>query len=94
MIKEVRPQIILDVVVDPVSRLKEAADFLDAKEIVESVSEQRGAHEVTLKPEMVDYMDLAGELIQGGFRIKKFAEKETNLESAFMALTRGSGAKI
>jgi len=33
-------------------------------------------------------------LISSGFAVQRFAEKETNLEAAFMALTKGSGSKI
>ena len=41
-----------------------------------------------------DFSHLASELIGAGFGFNRFAEKETNLESAFMALTKGSGSKI
>ena len=33
-------------------------------------------------------------LIGAGFRLTMFREEEVNLESAFMALTKGVGAKI
>ena len=41
-----------------------------------------------------DYSVLSNELINAGFRFKRFAEQETNLESAFMALTKVTGVKM
>jgi ABC-2 type transport system ATP-binding protein len=49
---------------------------------------------VTLKEQQTDYSGLANELIAAGLQLTQFAEEETNLESAFMALTKGSGTKI
>ena len=34
------------------------------------------------------------ELLKAGHKLTKFAEEEVSLESAFMALTKGVGAKI
>jgi ABC-2 type transport system ATP-binding protein len=50
--------------------------------------------QVTLRPGIEDYSQLSADLIGAGFKLKRFSEKETNLESAFMALTKGSGSKI
>ncbi len=44
---------------------------------------------VTLKPEFPDYSPLSTVLIQNGFSLTHFAEEEINLETAFMALTKG-----
>lgn len=44
---------------------------------------------VTLKPEYPDYSPLSTVLIQNGFSLTHFAEEEINLETAFMALTKG-----
>ncbi|MCA9128377.1 MAG: ABC transporter ATP-binding protein [Planctomycetales bacterium] len=94
LIQTVRPQTILHVEVSPKTRLSEAAKFLESSAMVESIADTHGVLEVTLLPGIEDYSPLASELVQAGFALKRFSEKETNLESAFMALTKGSGSKI
>ncbi|MCA9132124.1 MAG: ABC transporter ATP-binding protein [Planctomycetales bacterium] len=94
LIKTVRPQTILQVQIAPSERSAEAASFLSSQAIVERVDCQNGTLEVLLQEGLHDYSLLPTELVQAGFRFKRFAEKETNLESAFMALTKGSGTKI
>ena len=44
---------------------------------------------VTLAPEAQDYSDLATLLVQAGYKLALFKEDELNLETAFMALTKG-----
>ncbi|MFK7736606.1 MAG: ABC transporter ATP-binding protein [Pirellulaceae bacterium] len=94
LIRTVRPQTILEIVVQPTERTDEAAKFLESHELVASVQVLEGQIEVTLNEGEFDYSGIATELIQGEFAFQKFAEKETNLESAFMALTRASGDKM
>jgi ABC-2 type transport system ATP-binding protein len=66
-----------------------AAELLAGHDFVEKI-ELRGATIIaTLKPEVVDYSDLAALLVQRGFRLSLFREEELNLETAFMALTKG-----
>ena len=48
----------------------------------------------TLKVDAGDYSSLATLLVSSGIAIRRFAEEEINLESAFMAFTKGAGAKI
>jgi len=97
LIKTVRPQTILQVQVSPAERAAEAVSLLKTQPLVESVEQldnPSGLLEVTLSEGLHDYSPLATSLISAGFPLKRFAEKETNLESAFMALTKGSGTKI
>jgi ABC-2 type transport system ATP-binding protein len=61
---------------------------------IESVSSLKPKLKVTLKPGVTDASEIATRLIQSGIAIRHFAEEEINLESAFMALTKGAGAKI
>jgi ABC-2 type transport system ATP-binding protein len=56
---------------------------------VESVDRKDGTLIVKLKPEVQDYSDLPSLLISGGHRLTMFKEDEVNLETAFMALTKG-----
>lgn len=94
LIKTVRPRTILEISIAPAERTDEAAQWLQSSDLVAEVQEERGKLEVTLAENVDDYSSISSSLLEAGFRLKKFAEKETNLESAFMALTKGSGSKI
>ena len=88
-IYKVRSQIILQVgVKDDEER---AIKFLDADEQVASVVQGDGFLVVTLKEEVTDYSEIPTALIGEGFKLTLFQEEEVNLESAFMALTKGTG---
>jgi ABC-2 type transport system ATP-binding protein len=49
---------------------------------------------VVLKPDAQDYSSISMLLANQGIPFNKFAAEEINLESAFMAFTKGAGAKI
>jgi ABC-2 type transport system ATP-binding protein len=94
VIRKVRPQLIM--VVEPArpedsERLPSlASQFPD----VERVVPIGHRFQVTLRQGCEDPSGLASWLIQQGLALRHFAEEEINLESAFMALTKGAGAKI
>ncbi len=89
VIKKVRDQIILQVAVkDDDERAK---TFLEAHADTDSVSKGDGCWVVTLKKGIDDYSELPTHLIGEGFKLTLFQEEEVNLESAFMALTKGTG---
>ena len=44
---------------------------------------------VTLKSDAADYSQLATLLVERGYKLSLFKEEEMNLETAFMALTKG-----
>lgn len=92
IIRQVRGRTILHVGVK--GELDRACDLLGRQEIVESAVPGDGIVLVTLKEGGSDYSSLATTLIQGGFQLTMLREEEINLESAFMALTKGVGAKI
>ena len=94
IIKQVQPNTV--VLIQPIqaSQLDAAAKTLQDQNIVDSVQIASDLVRVTLKPNVVDYSALASELIQRGIFFSKFAAEEINLESAFMAFTKGAGAKI
>ncbi|MEM7559259.1 MAG: ABC transporter ATP-binding protein, partial [Planctomycetota bacterium] len=94
LLKEVRPNTILEIEIANSERHEEAGKFLESHASVSAVAEEKGVFEVTLVDSLEDYSQLSTALVEGGFAFKRFAEKETNLESAFMALTKGSGDKI
>jgi ABC-2 type transport system ATP-binding protein len=66
-----------------------AVKLLQDHPSVESVEGKNGVLIVKLKPDVKDYSDLPTLLISNGHRLTLFKEDEINLETAFMALTKG-----
>jgi ABC-2 type transport system ATP-binding protein len=87
VIKQVRQQTVLNIAVsDDMGR---AARELAAHENVESVVPREKYLFVTLKPDVREYSDLAALLVRNNHKLTLFKEDEINLETAFMALTKG-----
>ncbi len=91
VLKQVREQTTLLVQVG--TDVAEAGKLLDQQTIVDSVEIKGDTIRATLLKDVQDYSELATTLIQAGYRLRMFREEEVNLESAFMALTKGMGAK-
>ncbi len=96
VMKQVRQNITIVVGVQdkPGKGLDEAARVLESTGMTQSVTvlDDPAAGRrlrVTLKEEFPDYSPLSTVLIQNGFSLTHFAEEEINLETAFMALTKG-----
>ncbi len=92
VMKQVRERTVLQVVVQ--GDLDLAAKVLAESDIVDKVNIVKGQIEVTLQAGIEDYSDLPSLLIERGFKLKLFREEEINLESAFMALTKGTGVNF
>ena len=67
----------------------DAAKLLQAQPSVEKVELRGEVLVVTLVPDAGDYSGLATLLVERGFKLSLFKEEEMNLETAFMALTKG-----
>ena len=91
VLRQVRENIVLHIQV--LDRIDDAANLLAQQAIVEDVQVNHQQIITTLKKETQDYSDLPTLLIHKGFRIKSFSEEEVNLESAFMALTKGMSSQ-
>src|SRR6187431_2883046 len=87
LLKRVRPHTVLNVGV--VGDGAAAATLLQGHKIVERVDIGDKHLTVTLSDGHKDYSDLATLLIHGGHQLTLFREEELNLETAFMALTKG-----
>jgi ABC-2 type transport system ATP-binding protein len=87
VMKQVRQRTLLNVSV--VGDQEPAAKLLQQSSLVESVELKDGQVHVTLRENVTDYSDLPTMLIDGGCKLKLFKEDELNLETAFMALTKG-----
>jgi len=94
MIRQVRPN--MAILIEPAmqSQIEAAAKLLSGHALVQSVDIVAGTIKATLKADAGDYSSLSTILVQQGIAIRKFTEEEINLESAFMAFTKGAGAKI
>jgi len=94
IIKQVSPNVTLLIELMRAEDGSKAEDLLSAQSIVERVARTDSLLRVTLKPEVEDYSGLGILLASNGLAFRKFAQEEINLESAFMAFTKGAGAKI
>lgn len=72
----------------------DALKFLSDQPEVESADLKKGQITVTVKKGVTldAYAELLPRLIAEGFRVRSFREEEINLETAFMALTKGMTA--
>ena len=87
VMRQVRQQTVLNIGV--ADNLDGAAKLLEQHASVESLEPRDGLLLVTLKKGVEDYSDLATVLIDEGFKLTLLKEDELNLETAFMALTKG-----
>ena len=89
VMSQVRQRVVLQIGVAETA--DKAAQTLETMEVVERVDEGDGFIVATLNEGVTEYADLVTKLVDAGFRITRFSEEEVNLESAFMALTKGLG---
>ncbi len=87
VMKQVRQRTLLDVVVT--GDRDAAAKLLEGHDLVEKVDIRDGQLRVTLAEGTEDYSDLPTVLVEAGHKLTLFKEEEVNLETAFMALTKG-----
>jgi ABC-2 type transport system ATP-binding protein len=92
LIKEVRGRIKL--FIELTGDLESAANLLRQQPTVNEVRIEKGQLIVELKDGVEEYSELSAILVGAGHRLKLFREEDVNLESAFMALTKGLGQKI
>ena len=70
--------------------LETAGKVLEQSKLLEKIEVRGPGHLlVTLCEGVTDYSDLPTLLIQAGHKLTMFKEDEINLETAFMALTKG-----
>jgi ABC-2 type transport system ATP-binding protein len=94
VIKMVREHTVL--VVQPAQRdqMSAIAKLLEGHVKVQGVDTGDDAVRVVLKSEVEDYSDLPKLLIENDIALKRFTEEELDLESAFMALTKGTSTRM
>lgn len=87
VMKQVRQQLVLKVSV--AGDMKSAFELIRAHPIVDSAETNETEMTVTLVTDAKDPGDLASALVGAGHRLTMLKEDEINLETAFMALTKG-----
>ena len=87
VMKQVRLRPILNITV--ADDTDAAARLLETSDLVESVDIRDGMIYVSLGENSEDYSPLPTMLVEAGHRLTLFREEELNLETAFMALTKG-----
>jgi ABC-2 type transport system ATP-binding protein len=94
VIRMVREHTVL--VIQPARRdqLVQISSLLDGHAKVQGCELGDDAMRVVLKSEVDDYSDLPRLLIENNIDIRQFNEEELDLESAFMALTKGTSTRM
>src|SRR5262245_367487 len=91
VMKQVRERIVLHIAVT--GDQAAAARVIEQSGLADGVAANKDQLVATLKKGVEDYSELSALLVQAGHKIKLFREEEINLESAFMALTKGLGQR-
>lgn len=94
VMRRVREHIVLIIELADVNQAAEASELLRGSELVAAVEPSDAGLKAVLKPEVKDYSALPQLLLEGGVRLKQFREEELDLESAFMALTKGTSTRM
>jgi ABC-2 type transport system ATP-binding protein len=94
IIRQVRPDMVILIEPAQAKQLDQAAKITSQDSIVKDTNIVDGMVRVTLRDYDADYSSLSTLLVNNGIAIRRFSEEEINLESAFMAFTKGAGAKI
>ena len=87
LLKKVRPQTVLNIGVT--GDRQAAGRLLETHKLVDHVEDTEKYLRVTLANGHTDYSDLSTLLVNSGHRLTLLREEELNLETAFMALTKG-----
>ncbi|MDG2222735.1 MAG: ABC transporter ATP-binding protein [Rubripirellula sp.] len=75
-------------------RMEDLMKLLSSHEKVQGCELGDDAVRVVLKPEVEQFSDLPRWLIEQGIDLRSFSEEELDLESAFMALTKGTSDRM
>ncbi|KAA1260341.1 putative ABC transporter ATP-binding protein YbhF [Rubripirellula obstinata] len=94
VIRMVRQHTVL--VIEPAlpEKMDEISGLLSDHALVQGCETGDGAVRVVLKSDAQDYSELPRLLIHNGIDLKSFREEELDLESAFMALTKGTSTRM
>lgn len=94
VIRMVRQHVVLVIQPSRPDQMSRIADLLADHDKVQSCEPGDASIRVVLKPEVDEYSDLPKLLIENDIDLKRFTEEELDLESAFMALTKGTSTRM
>jgi ABC-2 type transport system ATP-binding protein len=94
VLKQVREHTVLVVEPSTPDQLARIATLLEGHDKVQSLETGDASIRVVLRREVSDYSDLPRRLIENGVNLRRFSEEELDLESAFMALTKGTSVRM
>ncbi len=94
VLKKVREHTVLVVEPSTPDQMERIAVLLDGHDKVQSLEQGDAAVRVILRSDVTDYSDLPRRLIENGVNLRRFAEEQLDLESAFMALTKGTSVRM
>lgn len=94
VLRLVREHTVLVIQPSTTDQLPTVASLLKVHPKVHSVEIGDASIRVILKPEVTDYTDLPRLLIENAVNLRSFREEELDLESAFMALTKGTSQRM
>ena len=94
VIRMVREHTVLVIQPNKREQLDRIATLLKGHDKVQGCEDGDASVRVILKPDVDDYSELPKLLIENGVDLKRFSEEELDLESAFMALTKGTSTRM
>ncbi|MEM9644059.1 MAG: ABC transporter ATP-binding protein [Planctomycetota bacterium] len=94
VIRMVREHTVLEIQAFDRDQSPRIAELLSGHEKVQATEVGDDMLRVVLKSDVADYSDLPRLLIENGINLKRFTEEELDLESAFMALTKGTSTRM
>ena len=94
VIRMVREHVVLVIQPNRPDQLNAIIDLLAQHDKVQNCELGDASIRVVLKPEVEEYSDLPKLLIENNIDLKRFSEEELDLESAFMALTKGTSTRM
>lgn len=94
VLRQVREHTVLVVVPSTADQMTRIGELLSGHEKVQSIETGDASVRVILRSEVMDYSDLPRLLIENGVNLRRFSEEELDLESAFMALTKGTSLRM
>ena len=94
VIRMVREHLVLVIEPSNSADLEKINALLSQHQSVQACESGDNSIRVVMKSDVDDYSDLPKLLIQNDIGLKKFSEEELDLESAFMALTKGTSNRM
>jgi ABC-2 type transport system ATP-binding protein len=94
VLRRVRQHTVLVIQPATPEMMKRTEQLLSGHAKVQSLAIGDASIRVVLKEEVEDYTDLPKSLIENGVALRGFGEESLDLESAFMALTKGTSQRM